>query len=94
MCYKNNTLIKMSEYYLIKSKDSYIHFNPHDKNYFTNDSKVGACGWTKEMALGFISEFSIIDATLEPAIFAKNLTVRTIKRDSQDEKNIFDDIHK
>jgi len=44
--------------YCVKKRDcdAWIHYNPHTKEYFTADTRLGACVWNNlEFVKGFIN---------------------------------------
>ena len=89
-------MYKMTLFYLISMKledggTGYIHFNPHKKAYVVGATKVGACGFKHQDALKLALEANIQDYTLEK-VDLTNVVRKTVKRESKEEKDIYDSI--
>lgn len=87
----------MTEYCLISidvenGGIGYMHFNPDNKNYFIDEEIKGACVFTKQMALELVKYININNYKLKPVDMTK-VKRKIIKRNSLEEKEVFDQIH-
>jgi hypothetical protein len=88
----------MKEAFLIKLKlqdDSYgyIHFNPYTKQYFTGETKLGACGFDLKNADEFVSDNNISDYEFEKLCLNSNIKQVKTNKNSKEEKEVFDKTH-
>jgi len=74
--------------YCIRSGNMYIHFNPHSKEYYVGDKKLGACVFDEVNGKGIIKD--CLDDTWELCPIEN---VKVISHSKVDEKEVYNTLH-